>query len=48
MAEEMFSKKEGPKELYLVQGAQHAKSINSDRNTYEEVIMNFYKKFVEK
>ena len=48
MAEEMFSKKEGTKELYLVQGAQHAKSINSDRNTYEEVIMNFYKKFVEK
>lgn len=48
MAEKLFNKKEGTKELYLVQGAEHAKSINSDRKTYEEVIMNFYKRAVEK
>ena len=48
MAEKLFNKKEGTKELYLVQGAEHAKSINSDRKMYEEVIMNFYKRAVEK
>lgn len=48
MAEKLFNKKKGTKELYLVQGAEHAKSINSDRKMYEEVIMNFYKRAVEK
>lgn len=45
MVYENYEATKGPKELYVVEGAGHAKTFKADKDKYEEVIATFLKKY---
>ena len=45
MVYENYQASKGPKELYIVKGAGHAKTFKTDRDAYEKVIATFLKKY---
>lgn len=45
MVYENYEATQGPKELYVVKGAGHAKTFKADKDKYEEVIATFLKKY---
>ncbi|WP_165006746.1 MULTISPECIES: alpha/beta hydrolase [unclassified Enterococcus] len=46
MLDKVYSATQGPKEKYVVHGAEHAKAYNVDPEKYQEVVKNFLDRYV--
>lgn len=46
MVDKLYNAHQGEKELYIVEGAKHANSIDVDNERYKETVLKFVKKYI--